>query len=849
MTVMTACRRSMIHLAMAATLAVPVVVLAQDSGTGIDFQFGNKLDPRGNPGADDCDPRGESWLGNQRHRTPSGTLYVCAPERITRGESWLRSGSVQLGWLFTGGDTTNANWLRYSGWDDGPMLGFRVDLHRPADGSYLEARGARVNSDNQYLKVTAGRAGAYRVDAFARTQPNVLSGTAQSIWNGVGTPHLTLVDGLTPAGSTPAQVAAASAAAPERILQVTRDKQGLGLNYFFNRQWTAYANVTNEERKGARPFGGPFFFNFPFPDNGGIYEIPRPIEDATINLTGGMRYAGQQWRMDLNYSGSFYRSRHTGYDYEVPYALYPVVPGALSARLTHGEFASEPDNDYHNVRANLTRRIAMNGELSFGASAGRMSQDDDLLAPMNCQGFFGIDLTPTGSPVNPFLFDCNDWNTPAALSRRTADMSIDLTEANAGLVLMPWTSTTLRATAKVRREDYRNTYLAFNPLTGQYGYVAENGSQGSVVPGEMGVFDPVNASNILTRVRSLALDKQTTDINVGADWRLGRKDTFGATYTYTGVERTNRERDHVDTHAVKLTWANRALDWLTFRANYSFQHQSGDAYNYDPYHHTFSSSLPGYTGDPATEWPHTVDALRKYDVASRDQHKLTLIGTLIPRHDMTLNATVRGDWNDYDAVLGRQGYDTVGASLSWDWQASPQTNTSVYAAWDRSRLGLANINEIAIAPNDPRLGGPVYDESGLWWVDDTQDNRNVGAVFNHDFGRVRLDAGWNWMHSRGITDYRFASAAALAYPVLADLGPGAYPAMTYRVNSLNVGLGIPLHQRALLRVFANYERGRIADWHYDGLENGLVVDHRVYLDSGPRDYASHLVGLMLEVAL
>ena len=90
--------------------------------------------------------------------------------------------------------------------------------------------------------------------------------------------------------------------------------------------------------------------------------------------------------------------------------------------------AMEPDNDYNNLRATFTRKLPMNGELSLTASGGRMSQDDTLIAPINCQGVFGIDLDGSGlGPQNPFLFNCADWNTPDALSRKNADMSIDTT--------------------------------------------------------------------------------------------------------------------------------------------------------------------------------------------------------------------------------------------------------------------------------------------------------------------------------------------------------------------------------------------------------------------------------------
>lgn len=837
-------------LAVAAALFLaPNLARAQDSGTGIDFQFGSKLDPEGN-GQPACDERGASWLRGERHRTPTGALYACPPARPMTGEEWLHSGTISFGWLATGGDTDNMHWLRYNGWDESFILGFfQFEFLRPADGSYVDVRGSWLDEDNHFVKANVGRAGKYRVEAFGKSQPNVVAGRAKSIWDNLDSPRLTLVAPLVPAGSTPAQVAAASAAAPERVLQVTRDKQGLGVNYTFDKRWTGYFNATSEQREGNRPFGGPFFFNFPFPDNGGVYETPRPIDDSTVNVNGGLRFVGNVWRMDLNYTGSFYRSKYTGWSYENPYALYPVVPGAVSASFQTGNFASEPDNDYHNIRAAFTRKLAMNGELTLAVAGGTMRQNDDLLAPIDCQGTFGIDLTPTGSPVNPFLYDCDDWNTTDALSQKTADMRIDTSRADANLVLQPTSAMTLRASAKFSREDYRNVYLAYNPLTGQYGYVAENGAQGSVVPGEMGIYDPIATPSIVTRIRSLPLDKEIHEASLGADWRIDARNTLGATYTYTGLERTNREREQVDDHLVKLTWANRAFDWLTFRANYSYLRQSGDTYNFDPYEFSFSSSLPGFIEDEAAAMPHTVEALRKYDVGSRDQHKFTFISTLIPRHDMSLSATLRGDWNDYDAELGRQNYDTLGATLTWDWQPSPQSNVSSYVAWDRSKLGIANVNEAATSPADPLLGGAVYTNEGRWWVDDSQRNRNAGLTFDYDFGRVRIDAGYNWMYSRGMTDYSFASALALAYPDLAALAGSAFPAMTYRINALDVGASFAFGERTSVRVFDRYERGSISDWHYLGLEDGLVLDHRIYLDQGPVDYSSNLVGILLEIRL
>ena len=847
-------RCRLLPLTLAITVALPAWA---DSGVGVDTWRANKLDPTAGAAPAGCDARGTSWLQADEHRSPTGHRYNCPPPppQPSRHGDWQGYGVLRIGAVATGGDEGNALWNRYADWDSGLILALLdYTVERADDGTYANVRASRISDDDEYYQAAFGRAGSYKVQAFLRDMPNVLSNNARPIWNGVGSARLTLPSNLIAAGSTPAEVAAVSAATPQRTLAVTREKQGLGFSIYLTPQWSAYANASDEQRKGARPFGGTFFFNFPFPGNGGVFETVKPIDDSTINLNGGLRFAGRLWRMDLGYSGSFYRDRYTRFTWETPYALYPVVPDAVSAPLTTGQFSTEPDNDYHNLKAAFTRKIPMNGELSLTVSAGRMSQNDTLIAPVDCQGVFGIGLGGSLQlgPQNPFLYDCAQWNTPAALSRRSADMRIDTSLVDARIVLQPSGDLMLRGGLRFNREDYRNTYLAWNPLTGQYGYVSENGSQGSVVPGESGIWDPRTGPSVITRVRSLPLDMQTTEATLGADWKAGTHDTLGATLTFNRFEPTHRERATVDDGSIKLTWINRAFDWLTLRANATWLRQNGDRYNYDPYDFTYSIGLPGFV-PPAGGIPaHTVADLRKYDVASRSERKLDLMATVLPRDDMTISASLRGDWNDYDATLGRQRYDTFGLTLQWEWQPAPGNIASLYYGYDRSKMGLANVNEINDSGSDPNLGGGTYSDIGRWWVDDGQRNHNAGATFSHDFGRVRLDANWNLLYARGVTTYRFAGPAALAWAdtVIGDgPGSGAFPAMTYRVNSLTLGVRIPLCDRVALRLFDYYERGRISDWHYLGFDAGRVIDHRVYTDGGPQDYSTDLVGLLLDIRL
>jgi hypothetical protein len=838
-------------------LAITAVLPARaDSGVGVDTWRANKLDPTAGESMQGCDDRGTSWLVAGQHRSPSGNLYNCPPPSPQPDEhgDWRYYGVLQAGLLGTSGDDNNALWNRYVDWDTGLILGLLdMTFERPEDGTYANVRASRLSDDDQYYQAVFGRAGSYKIQAFLRDMPNVLSNNAKPIWNGIGSNRLTLPSSLVAGGSTSAEVAAVSAAMPERTLSVRREKQGVGFSLYLTPQWTAYANLSDEERKGTRPYGGPFFFNYPFPDNGGVLETVKPIDDATINLNGGLRFAGSVWRMDLGYSGSFYRDRYTRYTFQTPFALSPVVPGAVSAPLTTGQMSTEPDNDYHNLKAAFTRKIPLNGELSLTASAGRMSQNDTLIAPIDCQGVFGIGLAGSlqPGPQNPFLYNCANWNSGAALSRPSADMRIDTTLVDARVVLQPSSDWTIRGGLRFNREDYRNVYLAFNPLTGQYGYVSENGAQGSVVPGESGIWDPLTGASSITRVSSLPLDMQTIEGTFGADWKLGAHDTLGATYTFTRYEPGKRERSEVDDNSIKLTWVDRALDWLTLRANVTYLKQSGDRYDYDPYDFTYSIDLPGFVPPSSGVPAHTVEDLRKYDLSSRDESKVDLMATVQPRDDMTISASLRGDWNDYDAELGRQRYDTLGVTLQWEWQPTPTTNASVYYGYDRSKLRLANVNEINASGSDPSLGGSTYPDLGRWWADDNERNHNAGMTLNHRIGRVQVDANWNLLYSRGTTSYRYASPLAPAYPDpgVTGAGTGAFPPMTYRVNTLNIGVTIPLMTRISLRLFDTYERGSISDWHYLGFDTSRVYDHRVYTDGGPESYDANLIGLLLNIRL
>jgi hypothetical protein len=846
---------------------VAATVTCADSGVGVDTWRANKLDPTGGQATEALDPDGTSWLAPGQRRSPTGNLYqnpTEAPDPDSLG-IWQIYGIFDLGYLHSG-DEKYALYDRYTRWPtNGAVADLNVTAERPSDGSYVGVRGSRIDDEDQYYQAVYGRAGAYKVEAFVRDLPNVLSTDARPIWNGVGTNNLTLPSSLTPGGSSPAQVAAVSAGTPLQRLEVDRKKYGIDLSGYLTPAWTAYFNLSDERREGARPYGGPFGEDWGG-SLGAVLETVKPISDTTVNLNAGARYAAQDWRADFGFSGSFYRDKYLSYSFQQPFAIGTLAPpGLLSAPVTVGQMSMEPDNDYYSLHGGLTRVLPKNGELSLTLSEVLMRQNDNLILPTNCQGVIGIGTPTAGStqlglqnlgPQNPGLIPCSQWNTTAALSQQTANVNMHNTLAEAKLAVQPRASLSVDAGLKYYRQKYDNEYIAYNPINQSYGYFTENGVFFSTfgIPASIANGNALNPANplppVIGRILPFILSMDEYNAYSGVSWKFSERNNLGLTYNFDQYEPTSRERDRVDDNSIKLTWTDREIDWLTFRANYTFLKQSGSIYNGDVYGYTYLSALPGFVAayPSYVPGPETVDALRKYDIADRTDNKVDLMATVVAREDMTVTGTVRGLWSKNPDTIGRQTYDTFAATLQWEWQPASATDLSVYAGYDRSKLNLSSVAG-QFGALSGALGSAGYPLANQWWEGDNERNYSAGATLKRNFRLFSLDVSYNYLDSRGITSYTAASPGALVYAQdFPTIGSGFSP-MTYRLNSLTASVIVPFTPRLSLRLFDYYERGRIDDWHYAGFNQTLVYGHELYTDGGPQSYSDNLVGVSISVKL
>jgi len=813
---------------------------AQDSGLGIDLHFGHDVDPARMIGIG-CSADGATWLTAQRKRTPTGFLYECIPDYAPYKQTangWQYQGRVGIGYLSMGGDEKAMLWSRFNNYDDGLIFSSTLSFQRPDNGQYLDIDARYMNNNAQYYRLITGQAGKYRIQAFSRNQSNVLSDNVKSIWGNPGSQHLILKPGLAAGQENAVSLNAfMNADSPSRI-SVSRSKQGVGIHYYLDTRWNAFANASHERREGSRPFGGPFsFWN--------VSEPLRPINDNTTNFNGGLRFVGNEWRMEFTYTGSFFRNGMNYFTYEMPQSSL----GAAGINPV-GSFSYEPENDYHRIGSTFTRRIkgAWKGEFTFGLSLSQMRQNDNLVPSLiACSNGTWQTLIPGA------MIDCRNWNSTDSLSRTRADMAIYNQRVMGRLVLQPSDTITWNTHINFLREDYSGNYLAYNPLTGEYGYPAESGAFPSLW----------NGSNSV-RVRNLPLDKQTLDFSTGLNWRLDEHNTLGAIYGHSQIERTHREFTKTNEDSMQLSWINRHTNgWLTTRLNYAYSDRSANNYNFDPYEFTYSVELPGAIPNPALR-AHTVDALRKYDVGERKQDKMDVMLTFALPQDMTLYTSARLEDNRYPTQIGRTGYTTMATNVQWEWQPNLSSTIAAWYGYDQSKIKMANVNDDnGDTRTDPTLGGPAYPDTFRWWMADKQRNHNLGFNLRQKIRRAVLDVDWSYSYAKGITSWIASTACAgdrfgvgtnsgagcLTDTTIADDLVGRFPTMALRINAITASLQFPIQQQTSLRLFSAWERGSARDWHYAGMDNTHAAGSIVLVDGGPSNYSAHLVGLMLEVAL
>lgn len=902
--------RSLVALAAATSLAAPAAWA--DSGLIGDTTLGNSIVPlSGGLRLRDAEGLGAE---SANQRTPTGFLhlapYVLGEKSALGDGGWLTRGSVELGGLSVGGDRDAALFRQYRTLKNGPYLaGLSFEAENPARGLFVEAEAGGIGYHDQYIGASIGRHNAWKLSGFYNETNHVFTSTYRNLWDGTGGARLTLRSPLVAgpvapatAATTDAAIGAAALATPYSSLSALREKGGLRFDVHLSDSLEVFANLTNENRKGARPFGMVMGGGG---GTGGV-EIPESIDYRTTDLVAGLRWSGQRTSANVQASASMFRNRVGTMTVDSP--LF-VAPANGLASFPQAVFDLYPDNDMYNLRAEVAHsmpefaRMRLTGVVSLT----RMRQNDALIPP-----------TPyAGAIVNGIAGGA--WDTTASLYRDSARARMDTRLLDLGAAFAPAPSVDVRA--KLRRYETSNDtpeYLSCNPLTGQWARLINDGSGvaavvPNVTPGNNPVGTLPTAYNAalcnLDAVRALGLvpsagnvnianvpyDHTQDNISAAAEWRFARSQAFNVQLERETIERSHRERDRTWDDRLKLGYVHRNLAGGTLRASLEGSRRRGSTYHSDPYEEFFSVSMgpePTANGTNVAGWIHINSLHRKFDLADRDQMVLNLRFNTALADNLDLMLAAQAREQKYpDSAYGRTGRQTQNSlNLDLNWQPTPNTGLFGFASQQDARMrqygvqsnacvlgntyylysdgtvgtsavppvgqtvvgtagALTGANFLALCGTADALS-PLFPSSRSWSATQTDRSTSLGIGGRHDFGRVRLDATYTWTSSRSTLDYTYNAAALAMTPAAAALVGGGFPAMTLRQQVLDANLLMPVNRNVTLRLLLRHERGRISDWHYDGVAANPTpaANQQTYLDSGPQDYRVNALGAFVQVA-
>lgn len=809
--------------ALAAAAALVAGQAFADSGSGVDTAAGNAMNPAGMRSTAAVDPEGSGI--SLSDRTPTGLLraepLLQRAPRATAG-GWLVNATVEVGGLKVGGDKGAAGFGEYKALDSGLYVNhFALHAEQPAGATYVDVIGGAPGERDAYLAVTAGRWNAWRIKAFYSEIDHVFTSSYRNLWSGTGTDRLTL--NSLPAGpaapataaSTDIAIGNAALATSPGSLSVLRKKGGLRLDLTLSADWKAFAALSSEQRRGARPFG---LVSAGGGGTGGL-EIPETVDYDTHDVLAGLQWSNAATSVNVLASASMFRNNVGTLTVDNP--LFLAAANGIG-RFPQARFDLYPDNDLFNVKAEFAHAIpALWRARLTGLFSASSSRQDDALIPS----------TPhAGAVVNGVAG--GSWDTTASLSRSSAGARIDTRLIDVGLALNPLSSLELRAKWRRHATDNKTEYFACNPVTGQWGRLTNDGSGGVfAVPNATAGNNPpgtpataydaarcnlaaLKALNLVpaagnVNIRNVPYEHEQDNASLSADWALARSQNLSAALERETIRREHRERAETWEDKARIGYVNRALPGGTLRVSLEHGRRRGSTYMADPYDEFYSSSFGGTPVAAATNvtsWIHANDRHRKYDLADRDSTTLNLRANHALRDDLDVSLAAQIKEQRWPASdYGRNGtHKQHSLSLDATWQPSERTSASGFVALQDGRMNQAGLQQnacvlgttyyfysdgsvaatatptaaqlaagVTVLGNSGAVTGasfmalcggamatsPLFPTSRTWTATHVDRNVVAGLGLRQEIGPTRLDLNYSLTQSKTRIGYTYNAAA------------------------------------------------------------------------------------------
>jgi hypothetical protein len=510
-------------------------------------------------------------------------------------------------------------------------------------------------------------------------------------------------------------------------LSLVRQKAGASGEIRFTDNWKGYASYTQEQRKGARPFG--------MNENNYTAEIAEPIDYVTHDFLSGVSYVDSLTQANLRASISLFHNNISTLTVDQPW-LAAATPFGGSRTTT---FDLYPDNQAYNLKGEFARSLPdfYKGRFTAVAAIGVSIQDDALLMPVSAAESAQIRAGLGGSSIvaginNPGYasntLDLKNWDgtNGLPLSQSSSKQRIDTQLLNASLLVKPSEDLTVKGDIRQFATMNQGGYVAYNPLTGQFGRGFRNSTSFDLVVGSSGAPGAIGqpcyvlpgypvvpgctfngnagvagqATNNPANIPVFSPARSTTQTNyvLSGDYDLGKNSSVNGALEREDFHRTFRERENTWEDKFKLGYVNRGFEQATLRMSYEDGRRRGSDYAFWPvgdfgtglpgldwntivaqYQKT-AAAAPGWTVAPANMAGYLARYAfesRKYDQADRDQQVFNARLNILATEDMDLGISLQNRDVSYPNSVYGLGKDRLN-SVNLEASYQPSSNQQFY---------------------------------------------------------------------------------------------------------------------------------------------------------------------------
>jgi MtrB/PioB family decaheme-associated outer membrane protein len=479
-------------------------------------------------------------------------------------------------------------------------------------------------------------------------------------------------------------------------------------------------------------------------------EQPEPIDYRTRQFQANLHWSDQNWTVQLGYAGSGFHNRVNAMVWDNPFRETNVA-GSPAA----GQTDMYPSNSTH--QGTLTAavgRLPLGSRVTVTAAYGVMLQDDSLL---------------------PFTINTAIVNVPA-LPAATASGELRTLLLSSTATSRPVRDLTLTFRYRTYQRDNRTPSLVFS--------------------------DYVRTDQVLGGVarRNLPVGYTRQNAGVEAAWRVLEPVSVRAGYDWEGWDREHRETPSTSERTLGGAVDVNGGRGLLVRA--SFRRSDRTAHDYDALR-VADEAFPN--GEPGLG---QLDALRKFDQASRERNRAELLARVSPLDNLDLSASY---WLT-DDVYNESAYGMLKSRSegpAFEVTYSPTPRVTLFAEYARE-LNTLNMRSRQRTPASGTT--PANDKPDNDWVSDVRDRANTYAVgLSGELlpARLRVDLSYSASDGTGLTRTRT--------PGTPDIVTTArdYPQTTSNIRTAHATFTYTLARQVDLRFEWRYYRYDEVDYALD----------------------------------